>query len=138
MIAQMLSTSQAQMKERGRLMLADDWLSRAIYHLSGWGEWRRTGGGEIGRGYDHRSSVFSSGGGSTVGAFEHLVRIEDHKAAARCDAIIRDDSFTDLYRTALESEYVMQGVIKSNRYVTAELLLDAQRAFWFKAKRWLV
>lgn len=42
------------------------------------------------------------------------------------------------YRTALESEYIMQGTIKHNRRATGELLLDAQLAFWERAKRWLV
>ena len=115
-------------------MSGDDWLSRAHYHLSGWGIWRRANRGEVTRGYPSRSAMLSTGYmGSEL---DHLVEAEDAKAAATSDSII--DGLPFLYRTALESEYILQGVIKHNRRSTGELLLDAQLAFWERAKRWLV
>lgn len=115
-------------------MADDDWLTRADYHLQGWGEWRRGYYGGIGRGYDSHSAVIRTGGYSQE--FDHLVGIEDAKAAAICDTVIRD--LHPLYRTALESEYLLQGVIKHNRIATGELLRDAQWAFWQVARRFIV
>ncbi len=114
-------------------MATDDWLERADYHLQGWGIWRRANRGQVGHGYDSSSTILESGGSKH---FDHMVEAEDSKAAAICEGII--DGLEYLYRVALESEYLLQGVIKHNRRGTAELLLDAKEAFWEKAKRWLV
>lgn len=109
------------------------WLARAIYHLEGWGEWRRRNRGSIARGYPSSSTCLSSGGVSKE--FDHMVEAEDARAAAICDAVI--DDLTTLYRAVLESEHIMQGAFKCNRAETKELLLDAQMAFWDKAKKHL-
>lgn len=105
--------------------------ARAVYHLTGWGEWRRQNRGSVTRGYPSKSAGIESGGGSEE--FDHMVEREDAKAAAICDAVI--DDLPVLYRERLASEYIMQGVFKNNRHDNASLLMDAQAAFWAKAKR---
>ncbi len=107
--------------------------ARAVYHLQGWGIWRRIARGTATRGYPSKSAGVESGGGSEE--FDALVEREDAKAAAICDRVI--DDLGVLYRTRLESEYITQGVFKSNRHNNASLLMDAQAAFWAKAKRLL-
>lgn len=111
-----------------------EWLARAHYHLVGWGEWRRHAGNATSRGYDSSSAVVSSGGNSAT--FDHLVAVEDSRVAAICEAII--DDLSRLHRTALESEYILQGVMKHNRIPPAQLLLNSQLAFWDRAKKRLV
>lgn len=106
---------------------------RAHYHLLIWGDWRRTNRGQVGHGFDHSSTILESGGSKE---FDHMVEAEDSRSAAICDGIIT--GLEQLYRAAIESEYLLQGVIKHNRQATADLLLDAQLAFWSRAKKWLV
>lgn len=114
-------------------MSANDDFARAVYHLIGWGEWRRQNRGSVTRGYPSKSTGIESGGGSDE--FDYMVEREDAKAAAICDTVIDDLSY--LYRAVLESEYIMQGVFRSGRQNTQDLLIDAQAAFWAKAKRLL-
>ena len=113
--------------------MTDD-LARAKYHLIGWGIWRRTSGNATSRGYNSQSLVLSTGGNSQ--SFDHMVEAEDSRIASVCDTIIYD--LPSLYRIVLESEYILQGTVKSNRKSTSELLMDAQIAFWSKAKKRLV
>lgn len=112
-------------------MSANDDFARAVYHLIGWGEWRRRNHGAVTRGYPSKSSGLESGGGSEE--FDHMVEREDSKAAAICDTVIDDLAY--LYRVTLESEYIMHGVFRSGLQNTQDLLTDAQAAFWAKAKR---
>ena len=107
---------------------------RAHYHLLIWGEWRRANTGQVGRGYPSRAAMLSTGGGQDE--FDHLVEKEDAKSAAISDSII--DELPALYKAALESEYLMQGVFKHRRMNAEELLTDAIANYWAKARRHLV
>lgn len=107
---------------------------RAHYHLLIWGEWRRSNTGQVGRGYPSRAAMLSTGGGQDE--FDHLVEKEDAKSAAISDSII--DELPALYKVALESEYLMQGVFKHRRLNSEELLTDAIANYWAKARRHLV
>ncbi len=112
-------------------MGAPEWLGQAHYHLTIWGAWRRMAPGSVGRGYPTHSAGLGSGGVSSD--FDDMADEADCRSARACDTVIMD--LPDLYRIALESEYLMQGVFKHNRRSTTELLLDAQDAFWQKARR---
>lgn len=107
---------------------------RAHYHLLIWGEWRRTDKGSVGLGYPPRSALLSTGG--CQDEFDHLVEVEDNKSAEISESII--DDLPALYRTALESEYLLQGVFKPGRLNSEELLTDAIANYWAKARRHLV
>ncbi len=112
-------------------MGAPEWLEKAHYHLIKWGIWRKSARGSTANGYPTHSAGLGSGGGSAD--FEDMADEADSRSARACDTVISD--LQDLYRIALESEYLLQGVFKHNRRSTAELLLDAQMAFWEKARR---
>jgi hypothetical protein len=111
-----------------------EWLARAHYHLQGWADYRRSVQGATSKGYPSRSAFLATGGASA--AFDDMVDEADFAAARTCDAIIGE--IKDIYRQALESWYLMQGVIKHNRRSESELLHEAQLAFWDKARKWLV
>lgn len=113
------------------MMGAPEWLGKAHYHLTIWGAWRRMAHGNVGRGYPSHSAGLGTGGGSAD--FEDMADEADCRSARACDTVIAD--LPTLYRSALESAYLMQGVLKHNRRSTAELLLDAQAAFWERARR---
>lgn len=102
--------------------------SRANYHLEGWGIWRRANRGSVSRGYPSRSAMLATGGGSSD--FDHLIDIEDAKAAAICDSIIYDMALSQ--RKQLEAVYVEMGQ-KSGRAFE-----DAVETFWARAKAMLV
>lgn len=114
-------------------MVADDWIERAHYHLQGWGIWKRANGGVVGHGYDSHSTILECGGSKH---FDHMVEVEDAKAAWICDRVI--DDLQEPHKTAIESRYWLQGVITHNRTPEDVLLRDAQLQFWAKARRWLV
>lgn len=113
--------------------MTQDWYSRAHYHLQGWGEYRRICRGSISKGYPVRSAFLATGGSSAE--FDDLVSNADFSAARICDSCINDLAY--LYQKAIESEYLMQGVIRHNRISTQDLLTDAMAAFWELAKKWL-
>ncbi len=102
--------------------------ARAVYHLIGWGEWRRQNRGSVTRGYPSKSAGIESGGGSEE--FDHMVEREDAKAAAICDTVI--DDLPVLYRAQLAAEYIERC---QSRLGQGNGLIDAQAAFWAKAKR---
>lgn len=104
--------------------------ARAVYHLQGWGEWRRQNRGSVTRGYPSKSAGIESGGGSEE--FDHMVEREDSKAAAICDTVI--DDLPVLYRALLAAEYIERC---QSRHGQWNDLIDAQAAFWAKAKRLL-
>lgn len=116
-------------------MAANDDFARAEYHLIGWGEWRRRDRWSAGVGYGSRSAGFTTGG-SGYDDIDDLVAVEDAKAAHICDTVIWGMEIR--LRIRLESEYIMQGVIKSGRGDDAELLAEAKAVFWEQAKRNLV
>lgn len=109
-------------------MSANDDFARAVYHLIGWGEWRRRNHGAVTRGYPSKSSGVESGGGSEE--FDHMVEREDSKAAAICDTVI--DDLPALYRALLAAEYIER---RQSRIGQGNGLIDAQEAFWAKARR---
>lgn len=109
-------------------MTGKDNQARAIYHLTGWGTWRRQNRGSVTRGYPSKSAGIESGGGSEE--FEHMVEREDSKAAAICDTVI--DDLPALYRALLAAEYIERC---QSRLGQGNGLIDAQEAFWAKARR---
>ena len=106
---------------------------RAHYHLSIWGEWRRTNRGAVGRGYPSRSAGIACECGSSD--LDALVEREDSRSAAICDAAIY--GLPEILRHSLEGEYIMQGVFKHRRMDHDALLRTAIAAFWDKARRHL-
>lgn len=116
----------------GRSM--SDWLARSTYHLQGWAEYRRVCRGSIVKGYPVRSAFLSTGGNSAE--FDELVNEADFATARICDSVI--GGLSDIFKTALEARYLMQGSMKNNRRPEAELLLEAQFEFWQQAKKFLI
>lgn len=111
-------------------MSSKDEFARSCYHLIGWGEWRRKNRGSVTRGYPSKSAGIESGGGSEE--FDNMVEREDSKAAAICDTVI--DDLPVLYRALLAAEYIERC---QSRHGHGDDLMDAQAAFWTKAKRLL-
>lgn len=118
----------------GNIMAETEGLDRARYHLEGWAFWRKVARGTVTRGYPNHSAGLATGGASSE--FDEMVNEADFTAAKTCDSVIGE--LPDLYRFAIESEYLLQGVIKYNRRSTADLLHDSIVAFWDRSKKWLV
>ena len=115
-------------------MAANDDFTRAEYFLEIWGDWCRSERWAVTKGFPKKSAGICTGGASED--FETLVDREDAKAAQTCDAIIWD--LPQLYRLILEHKYVLRGALKSPRGDAQERLIDAQAAFWAKARKYLV
>ena len=104
---------------------------RADFHLSLWGEWRRSSGG-IARGYPSRSAGIGSGGISGEDAFDHLCEDADRWTAEVADTVIV--GMEQKHRTALSHVYEAS-VWRSNRGDFAELFAEAAGLFWREASR---
>jgi hypothetical protein len=75
---------------------------RLEYHLENWAHWMRSDREQLG--YPRRSLMISSGGASSIDAFEIMCDEADAKAAKQIDALI--DSLVSPQRVAINHHWL--------------------------------